>query len=588
VLPLTDKEKTYGQYFTPFPIAEFMVQEISKSKNARILEPSSGKGVFLDALWENGFRNVTAYEIDPEVPGETCIKPVIGDFLKTDARIEYDVIIGNPPFVRWKNIPKEIKETFIENPYWEDKVNGLSDLLYPFIYLSVEKLKDEGELLFITPIFWTQTLHASRLRTALSYSGGLEWLLTFDEIRVFKGASSSIAIFKFCKSRKKRPVKIIHVTGKHELKADILERTKIMLRRLDNERHIVDRDIEAYLQPQFDNGQPWKPIPPDAYPLVHQIENGCKTEWPLVKIHSKKHLMNYHLSDMLDKDDIEVSGIQAKELESVQFAGKKYFIPKTDRLSDKERGTFSRYIRLGDIVDIGNGLVSGLDQAFQVKEPEKFGSEKEKFLWVIKAKDLRQFYHLKETPYIFVNDIPNEGDLKANYPRIFDHLIAYSTILKARYDYAKDIPWWHWVFLRNWNLIHDNSEKILVPCKERIDSKGFVRFAYVNGPFHATQDVTVIVKKREFKEDTRYIVSLLNSKVLFLWNKYNGLMRGGVLEFSEKPLTRIPIRLIDWDNPSEIKDHERIVSIAKRIIAEKECGSYTDEIEAIVRRLYGI
>ena len=48
------EKNRYGQYFTISLIADFMVSLIEHSKSSKVLEPSCGKGVFLDHLVENG------------------------------------------------------------------------------------------------------------------------------------------------------------------------------------------------------------------------------------------------------------------------------------------------------------------------------------------------------------------------------------------------------------------------------------------------------------------------------------------------------------------------------------------------------
>lgn len=60
---MAEKNK-YGQYFTISVIADFMVTLITHSKQSKVLEPSCGKGVFLDKLVEQKFENISAYEID--------------------------------------------------------------------------------------------------------------------------------------------------------------------------------------------------------------------------------------------------------------------------------------------------------------------------------------------------------------------------------------------------------------------------------------------------------------------------------------------------------------------------------------------
>ena len=193
---MVNKVKNLGQYFTPRIVAEFMANLITKKTQAKILEPCAGKGIFLDVLWKKGFRNITAYEINSSLPNISPVEIKYCDFLQTDKHEKFDVIIGNPPYVRWRNVPLEIRKNFKEDTYWKDKINGLSDLLYAFVYLCVDKLNDRGELIFITPIFWTQTLHASNLRKYLYENGSLDVLISFNEMRIFKEVSSSIIIFK--------------------------------------------------------------------------------------------------------------------------------------------------------------------------------------------------------------------------------------------------------------------------------------------------------------------------------------------------------------------------------------------------------
>ena len=71
---MTVKNK-YGQYFTIDFIADFMVSLISHAKDSKVVEPSCGKGVFLDNLIKQGFSNITAYEIDTTLEAKYDFPP---------------------------------------------------------------------------------------------------------------------------------------------------------------------------------------------------------------------------------------------------------------------------------------------------------------------------------------------------------------------------------------------------------------------------------------------------------------------------------------------------------------------------------
>lgn len=98
-----------GQVFTKSNVAQYMVSLFDLSKQAMIMEPCFGAGVFLEALAANGYTNVTACEIDHELFETTKSKFSQyqlhnADFLKFDASDRYDGIIMNPPYIRQEKI----------------------------------------------------------------------------------------------------------------------------------------------------------------------------------------------------------------------------------------------------------------------------------------------------------------------------------------------------------------------------------------------------------------------------------------------------------------------------------------------------
>ncbi|MCW1311455.1 MAG: N-6 DNA methylase [Candidatus Aenigmatarchaeota archaeon] len=588
------KIKSFGQYFTPRNVADFMVNLISKDKNVKILEPCAGEGVFLNALINKGYKNITAIELDKSLPNKSPIPIEYSDFLKSDPNKKYDVIIGNPPYVRWKNIPKETQEFLKNDPKWKDKLNGLADLLYAFIYLAVEKLEKGGELIFITPLFWTSTLHSRFIRKYLTSVGYLEVFITFNEMRIFKEVSSNILIFKFIKDRDEKNIKVVHVKSKETLTTEHLRDIFSILKRLDKSNYIEEGIYQGYIHPQFLNGNPWKPLPPHIEPIITKIEETCTKKAPFVRVTDGK-TEKIKLSELLEEEDLEELGINKKECKKVRFLNKHYFVYQNfhSKLTDFNKNGVERltqrYTRLGDVADIGNGMVSGLDRAFQVENEKNFNAEERKhFIKVVKSKNLDRYFIRGYTPYIFINDIEEEVEL-LKLPNIKKKLNEFKEELLRRYSYNKKIPYWHWVFPRNQELIEKNKIKIIVPCKERIDSRDYVRFALAKGDFYVTQDATVIVKKYFFKEDEKYLLAILNSKIILNWLKYKGLRRGGVLEFSEKPLSLIPIRLIDWDNTEEVKIHDKIVALVDQIIENKNHSEeIINKIEDLLKNLYGL
>ena len=132
---MAEKNK-YGQYFTISVIADFMVSLIDKDNKSSILEPSSGKGVFLDSLMRAGFFNLSAYEIDRNLK---CNYDFVKyeSFVSSPVSEKFDIVIGNPPYIRWKNLEEELKEELQANVLWNKYFNSLCDYLFIFILKSI-------------------------------------------------------------------------------------------------------------------------------------------------------------------------------------------------------------------------------------------------------------------------------------------------------------------------------------------------------------------------------------------------------------------------------------------------------------------
>jgi len=187
--------------------------------------------------------------------------------------------------------------------------------------------------------------------------------------------------------------------------------------------------------------------------------------------------------------------------------------------------------------------------------------------------------------YIYVNDVQSEEEFRTRYPNFYEQIVVYKEMLLKRYNYGRDIPWWHWVFPRNKHLFERYKEKILVPSKERYDTRGYFRFAYIKGLYYATQDVTVICPKPVFREGALYLLALLNSSPYQEYIRHRGFTRGGVYDFSERPLATIPILRVNWNNVEERKIYEEITSITREIITNGVKETLVEELNTQVNKL---
>ncbi|MFX0049704.1 MAG: Eco57I restriction-modification methylase domain-containing protein [Candidatus Hermodarchaeota archaeon] len=577
--------KSLGQYFTPTCITQFMVNLITKkSKELEILEPCAGKGAFLKELISKGYSNLTGIEIDASLTFESPIPVQIGNFFDFPIEKKYDLVIGNPPYVRWKNLNEEQRGYFFASTFWHKRMNGLTDILQPFIFKSVDHLKPGGELIFITPLFWMQTLHAEPLRRFLLENGFFELIVNFHETRIFSQANLNLIIFKYQKkfnskkaNNNKRPVRVVNYWHKGSLNQNIIDRILFLLQTPSwSYNSSREGDLEFFLTHQPYNSKLWRFIPLKIEEEIKNFEKICQFS-PIFNIEGQ----NLQLSSLYSANDLISLGYSKKAFVKRKLGKKTYFqAPQTASLSKylshdirKANIPNKRFIRIGDVVEIGNGMVSGLDKAFRLKIKNKLNKKELRLVIpVIKAKALRRYFPEYVTEYFLVKPgvIRSEDILERDFPALYEQLKPFRQKLENRYQYNRIIPYWEWVFIRNYSLMKHAKELICVPCKDRYDSRGYFRFALSKNETFTTQDVTVMVKFGWVRESSEYISAFLNSTKVYEWVTNKGLIRGGVAEFSEKPLSSIPFRLINWDSSLERKIHTRITSLVQEIYLKKK------------------
>ncbi|MFX1505504.1 MAG: Eco57I restriction-modification methylase domain-containing protein [Promethearchaeota archaeon] len=576
-----DVVKSMGQYFTPPAVAHLMIDLISKgARNKRILEPSAGKGIFLSILASLGYQELTGIEIDPVIANQSPIPIKKGNFFDFPISEKYDVVIGNPPYIRWKNLPLNQRQYLSSKSFWQKRMNGLTDILQPFIFKSVDHLNPEGELIFITPLFWTQTLHSEPLRRFLLENGVLELIINFHEARIFPKANLNLIIFKYRKLKTNLPLKVINYRQKGKLNPESLERIYEIL--FNSEPWELtssnNGELEYFQTHQPDNSSPWWFLPLNLEEKLFHLEHNCQFS-PDINVNGHR----VRLSRLYPKNYLMLMGYPEKLCKKLNVGSKTYFLPQqmlnlSNYFTNNEKiASFppSRYVQIGDVVEIGNGMVSGLDKAFQLRTDSILNKkEAELIIPVVKAKEIHRFYVKTLKDYFLVKSgtIPTENDLKKDFPSLYEQLLPFQSNLKRRYQYNREIPYWEWVFTRNYNLMKNAESLICVPCKDRFDKRQHFRFALCNRGIFTAQDVTVLVKFSWVKESPEYITAFLNSKEIFEWVTNKGLIRGGVVEFSEEPLKRIPFRLINWESAKECQIHDEIVKLVNEIIISRSKG----------------
>ncbi len=225
--------KLRGGYYTHPEIARFLTRWVCEISPQRILEPSCGDGVFIDALRTLGpafLQSVTAFETDPPEAEKAAAKgrhlkgPITNVFardfiewglLRSGRPADFDAVLGNPPFIRYQ--------------YLDDAHQALTQKIFdifhlpftkhtnawiPFVILSVAHLRPEGRLAMVVPAEILHVLHAQPLRNFLARECSKILIIDPEELwfsNTLQGVVLLLAEKKASKDSKGHGVAIIQV-----------------------------------------------------------------------------------------------------------------------------------------------------------------------------------------------------------------------------------------------------------------------------------------------------------------------------------------------------------------------------------------
>lgn len=222
IIPVEDR-KFNGAFFTPDYIIDFIVNEIKPKENEANLDPSCGCGAFLvgltdyykrtfnkpikEIIKENIFGSdileynilrakliLTIYALqNGEILSDSDFNLYNQDSLRTTWKMNFDNIVGNPPYVKFQDLTDENRNYLTKR--WSTVEGGTFNLYFAFFELGYKLLKPTGKLGYITPNNYFTSLAGEALRRYFQHQKCVTRIVDFSHKKVFDAQTYTAITF---------------------------------------------------------------------------------------------------------------------------------------------------------------------------------------------------------------------------------------------------------------------------------------------------------------------------------------------------------------------------------------------------------
>lgn len=457
---------------------------------------------------------------DAEVAGETAFNWQ-QEFPDVFADGGFDVIIGNPPYVRQEFLGAQ--KTYFQNHY--EVYHGSADLYTYFMEKSVNLLKQGGLYSIIVSNKWMRANYGKPLRQWMKQQR-IEEIIDFGDLPVFQGATVYPCILTLKKSAPQEEFSAVQV--------ETLEFSSLDAYTSENLYSVKQSSLKD-----------------DGWSLANQGKQGI------------------------------LDNVLSKSVPLGEYIGRKFY----------------------------RGILTGFNTAFIINEVTKkrLVAEDARSAELIKpffaGRDIKRYESLEAGKYLIFT---RRGiDIK-RYPAIENYLAGFKEQLMPK-------P-------RDWNGGAWNGRKAgnyeWYEIQDTVDyhpefEKPKIIYASVSqrGSFTLDEEGIYVDKTCYFLPTTdKYLLGLLNSSLLYYYFSSIGVQRrGGYYEYLGQYVEKLPIRKINFDDPTDKARHDELVQLVESMLQLKKDYaaadvlkedrrhdiaakiSHTDaEIDKLVYGLYGL
>jgi hypothetical protein len=425
--------------------------------------------------------------------------------------MEYDYVVGNPPYVRIQNLPDSQKE-MMDQLY--DSTTGNYDIYCPFYERGLDWLReDSGKLGFITPNQFMVTDYGEGLRRVMLEESRIEEVYDFRDSGVFEDATNYPAIVILEDEtdeagREENEIRSVRVKsntdeeGDRELDEAIIE----SVREHRGEPGYSDEfiDVFDYPQAELDEGY-WSLMPPEELQVFNKLA---------------------------EEKDARIGDVTDAVFQGIRTSANKVYVVNVldaDRVESDDSG---------DVVTV---VPTGENTEYEIEtdllRPFLEGDEVKRWRGDWGGLHVIHPYYAEETDEGELDaGLYSQSYLEENLPRTWDFFLAHKDALEGRESGRKEgkEDWYGYIYPKN--LGKFEAPKIIqahiaTDATFMIDESGTWYFTTAYG----------VLLNPDNRHLTEEMVCQLNSKALdFYFKHITTVKMGGYYEYRSQYVEKLP------------------------------------------------
>lgn len=199
---------------------------------------------------------------------------VQGDYLlRSPAEAAADFVIGNPPYIRYDDLPENLLATYRK---MYNTMRGRCDIYVAFFEAALAQLKPNGVCAFICADRWMRSAYGAELRRLVGHTAGVEVVIEMHNALAFEDEVSAYPAVTVMRRAPQRAVIVASADATAGTVSPDTGLARAITELANAERTHVPGVHAAKLSTWYSGDDPWPWAEPDALNLLQRLEATCR------------------------------------------------------------------------------------------------------------------------------------------------------------------------------------------------------------------------------------------------------------------------------------------------------------------------